>query len=143
MNLKNQLLRTLKRIFLHFFGENELSLKTYNLIKDADYSYFADYGIEIINAPGHTPGSIILKTGNYLFTGDLLFKGAIGRTDLPGGNTVQIKKSLAKIKKMDRQLIIYPGHGESSSLEYELESNYYLEECFLREGTKKEKGDLL
>ena len=63
--------------------------------------------------------------------------------DMPGGNTVQIKKSLAKIKKMDRQLIIYPGHGQSSSLEYELESNYYLEECFLREGTKKEKGDLL
>jgi len=90
--------------FSSFFGENELSLKTYNLIKDTDYSYFADFGIEIINAPGHTPGSIMLKAGNYLFTGDLLFKGAIGRTDLPGGNTVQIKKSLANLKKMDRQL---------------------------------------
>jgi len=129
--------------FSSFFGENELSLKTYNLIKDTDYSYFADFGIEIINAPGHTPGSIMLKAGNYLFTGDLLFKGAIGRTDLPGGNTVQIKKSLANLKKMDRQLIIYPGHGQSSNLEYELESNYYLKEYFLKESSGKEKGGLL
>lgn len=141
--LEESIITDPEKNFSSFFGENELSLKTYNLIKDADYSYFADFGIKIINAPGHTPGSIILKTGNYLFTGDLLFKGAIGRTDLPGGNTVQIKKSLAKIKKMNRQLIIYPGHGQSSSLEYELESNYYLEECFLGEDTKKEKGDLL
>ncbi|GAI45736.1 unnamed protein product, partial [marine sediment metagenome] len=69
--------------------------------------------------------------------------GAIGRTDLPGGNTVQIKKSLANLKKMDRQLIIYPGHGQSSNLEYELESNYYLKECFLKESSGKEKGGLL
>lgn len=129
--------------FSSFFGENELSLKTYNLIKDTDYSYFADFGIEIINSPGHTPGSIMLKAGNYLFTGDLLFKGAIGRTDLQGGNTVQIKKSLASLKKMDRQLIIYPGHGQSSNLEYELESNYYLKESFLKESSGKEKGGLL
>ncbi len=129
--------------FSSFFGENELSLKTYNLIKDTDYSYFADFGIEIINAPGHTPGSIMLKAGNYLFTGDLLFKGAIGRTDLPGGNTAEIKKSLTNLKKMDRQLIIYPGHGQSSNLEYELESNYYLKEYFLKESSGKEKGGLL
>lgn len=129
--------------FSSFFGENELSLKTYNLIKDTDYNYFADFGIEIINAPGHTPGSIMLKAGNYLFTGDLLFKGAIGRTDLPGGNTAEIKKSLANLKKMDRQLIIYPGHGQSSNLEYELESNYYLKEYFLKESSGKEKGGLL
>ncbi len=129
--------------FSSFFGENELSLKTYNLIKDTDYNYFADFGIEIINAPGHTPGSIMLKAGNYLFTGDLLFKGAIGRTDLPGGSTAEIKKSLTNLKKMDRQLIIYPGHGQSSNLEYELESNYYLKEYFLKESSGKEKGGLL
>jgi len=115
-----------------FFGENELVLNTYNLISEADYSYFADLGIEIINAPGHTPGSIMFRAGNYLFTGDLIFKGAIGRTDLPGGDIIQIKKSLAKLKKMDGRLIIYPGHGESSNLEYEIKTNYYLEDYFLR-----------
>jgi len=141
--LEESIIKDPEKNFSSFFGENELSLETYNLIKNTDYSYFADLGVEIINVPGHTPGSIMFKTDNVLFTGDLLFKGAIGRTDLPGGNMAQMKKSLAKIKKMDRQLIIYPGHGEISSLECEMESNYYLGDYFLREDNQKEKGDLL
>jgi hydroxyacylglutathione hydrolase len=128
--------------FSSFFGENELSLETYSLIKNTDYRYFADMGIEIINVPGHTPGSIMFKVGDFLFTGDLLFKGAIGRTDLPGGDIKQIKKSLIKLKKMDRKLIIYPGHGQISSLGYELESNYYLGDDFLNENSNGIKGDL-
>lgn len=116
-----------------FFSENELSLKTYNLIKNNDYSYFKDLGVEIINTPGHTPGSIILKAGNCIFTGDLLFKSAIGRTDLPGGSMKQIKESLVRIKKMDKKSVIYPGHGPDSSLECELETNYYLQKFFLRD----------
>ena len=113
-----------------FFGENELSLKTYNLVKNNDYSYFKDLGIEIVNTPGHTPGSIVLSAGNCIFTGDLLFKGAIGRTDLPGGSIKQIKESLSRIKKMDKESVIYPGHGPDSSLKYELETNYYLQNFF-------------
>lgn len=113
-----------------FFGENELSLKTYKLIKGKDYDYFAGSGIKIINVPGHTPGSIMLQTGEFLFTGDLIFRGAIGRTDLPGGDLSEIKKSLLKLKKMDKKLKIYPGHGESSTLEYELKTNYYLKNFF-------------
>jgi len=125
-----------------FFGKNELSLKTYDLIKNTDYNFFTDLGIDIINVPGHTPGSIIIKTGNFLFTGDLLFKGTIGRTDLPGGNLKEIKRSLVRIKKMDEKSIIYPGHGEVTSLEYELKSNYYLGDHFLTEDSQKETGDL-
>ena len=116
-----------------FFSENELSLKTYNLIKNNDYGYFSGLGIEIINTPGHTPGSIIIIAGSNIFTGDLLFRGAIGRTDLPGGSMKQIKKSLAGIKKMNKESVIYPGHGPSSSLEYEFETNYYLKNYFLKE----------
>ncbi|MDD5621835.1 MAG: MBL fold metallo-hydrolase [Actinomycetota bacterium] len=116
-----------------FLGENELSLKTYDLIKNGDYEFFDDLGIDIINVPGHTPGSIVIKTGRSLFTGDLLFKGAIGRTDLPGGDPEEIKRSLERIKKMDKRSIIYPGHGEVTNLEYELKSNYYLGNHFLKE----------
>lgn len=118
-----------------FFGENELSLKTYNLIKEEDYNRFLSLGIEIINVPGHTPGSIMLKVEDTLFTGDLLFKGSAGRTDLPGGSIIQIKKSLAKLKKMDYRLKIYPGHGQESTLEYELRTNYYLGDDFLKAGS--------
>ena len=125
-----------------FFGKNELSLKTYDLIKNGDYNFFTDLGIDIINVPGHTPGSIMIKTGNFLFTGDLLFKGTIGRTDLPGGDQEEIKRSLARIKKMDERSIIYPGHGEATSLEYELKSNYYLDDHFLKEDSQKEAGNL-
>lgn len=125
-----------------FFGKNELSLKTYDLIKNGDYNFFTDLGIDIINVPGHTPGSIMIKTGNFLFTGDLLFKGTIGRTDLPGGDPEEIKRSLARIKKMDERSIIYPGHGEATSLEYELKSNYYLDDHFLKEDSQKEAGNL-
>jgi len=141
--LEEPIIKDPEKNFSSFLGENELSLETYNLIKNTDYSYFADLCVEIINVPGHTPGSIMIKTDNVLFTGDLLFKGAIGRTDLPGGNMKQMKKSLAKIKEMDRQLIIYPGHGEISSLECEMKSNYYLGDYFLGEDNQKGKGDLL
>ncbi len=140
--LEESIITDPEKNFSSFFGENELSLKTYNLIKNTDYSHFADLGIEIINVPGHTPGSIMLKTDNFLFTGDLLFKGAIGRTDLPGGNTAQMKKSLAKIKKMDKTVNNISRSWRSYNLEYEMKSNYYLGDHFLKEDNQKEKGDL-
>jgi hydroxyacylglutathione hydrolase len=116
-----------------FFGRNELSLKIYDLIKDSDYKYFKDLGIEIINVPGHTPGSVMFKIDNFLLTGDLIFKGAMGRIDLPGGDIQQIRDSLRKLKKMDGSLTIYPGHGEKSTIEYEIKTNYYLKGKFLGE----------
>jgi hydroxyacylglutathione hydrolase len=109
-----------------FFGENNLSLKTYKLINADDIKYFNENGIFIIKTPGHSPGSITLKIGNILFTGDLIFKGSIGRTDLVGGSIKQMKNSLLKIKRLDKNFRIYPGHGPETDLGYEIENNYYL-----------------
>ena len=114
-----------------FFNGNELLLKTYNLIEENNYTYFNDFGLNIINTPGHTPGSIVIKYCGVLFTGDLLFKGSIGRTDLTGGDSQKIKNSLKILKSMEKDLIIYPGHGESSTLKFEIHTNYYLNENFL------------
>ncbi len=116
-----------------FFGENELSLRTYNLIKNNDYGYFKDLGINIENTPGHTPGSIVITAENYIFTGDLLFKGSIGRTDLPGGDMEQMKRSLVRLKKMDKKALLYPGHGPSTSLEYEIKTNSYLQDFYIKD----------
>lgn len=116
-----------------FFGENGLSFDTYNLIEEGHSKNFEGLNIEIINTPGHTPGSIIIKYDNLLLTGDLLFRGGVGRTDLPGGNIKKIKQSLRMLKKMDKKLIVYPGHGESSCLDYEFKTNYYLKDDFLNE----------
>ena len=69
-----------------------------------------------------------------LFTGDLIFKQGIGRTDLPCGSTADIIRSLSVIRKLEPGLAIYPGHGEDSTLENEFKNNVYLSDNFLEGG---------
>jgi glyoxylase-like metal-dependent hydrolase (beta-lactamase superfamily II) len=108
------------------FGQNKLSLETYDFIDDAAKKFFADLGIVIINTPGHSPGCIVIKIGDNLFTGDLLFKGSIGRTDLAGGSMNDMKNSLLRVSRLEDCLKIYPGHGPETDLKYEKNNNYYL-----------------
>lgn len=61
-----------------------------------------------------------------MFTGDFLFKGTVGRTDLPTGDYERMQESIEKIKKYDKNIKIYPGHGETSKLELEFKNNIYL-----------------
>jgi hydroxyacylglutathione hydrolase len=118
--------------FSSVFAGNPLSLKTYKLIDPIDILFFSEEkGLEIYKTPGHTPGSIIIQTGAYLFTGDLLFRGGVGRTDLPGGDMQDLKNSLVSLKKLDSKLNVFAGHGANSSLEYEISNNFYLSSDFL------------
>ncbi len=117
-----------------FFGGNALSLKTHNLLDTSFIDMLQKKGVETMLFPGHTPGSIAIKMKDSIFTGDLLFKQGIGRTDLPGGNTADILRSLKNIKKLDPGLNVYPGHGEDSTLDYEFKNNVYLSENFLEGG---------
>ncbi|MDD2523474.1 MAG: MBL fold metallo-hydrolase [Endomicrobiia bacterium] len=81
----------------------------------------------IIYTPGHTHGSICILMNEFLFSGDTLFCGSIGRTDLPGGGNYQeIIQSLNKLKKLNKKIIVYPGHGPSSTIEQELLNNPFL-----------------
>ena len=114
-----------------FFGGNALSLKTYRLIYDNDQIFFNQKGIEIFNFPGHSPGSIAIKIENFLFTGDFLFNGGIGRTDLPGGSPEKMLESLERIKLFNKELKICPGHGGESTLEWEIANNFYLGKDFM------------
>ena len=66
--------------------------------------------------PGHTKGSVCYQKGNNLFTGDTLFAMGYGRVDFPGGNQTQMKKSLQKILAFDEKMVVYPGHGEKSTI---------------------------
>ena len=81
--------------------------------------------LEVIELPGHNPGSIGLISGNLFFTGDTLFMGTIGRTDL-GGSMEQMNKTLERIKGMDPELRILPGHGPETILSEELKNNPFL-----------------
>ncbi len=84
------------------------------------------FDIEVIHTPGHTLGSISLRIDYALFTGDTLFKGNIGRTDLPGGDYEAMQSSLLKLASLPGDLTIYAGHGEITLLKHELESNPFL-----------------
>ena len=83
---------------------------------------------DIIKTNGHTNDSVsfYFKNENTLFSGDFIFKDTIGRTDLPTGSINEMNNSINKIKKMDENTIIYPGHGDKTTLKYELENNIYL-----------------
>ena len=82
--------------------------------------------IKVMHTPGHTPGSVIFITDEYIFSGDTLFRGTMGRTDLPGGSTKSIFRSLRAIGQMQGEYTIFPGHGEETSLSYEKRNNRYL-----------------
>ena len=84
-----------------------------------------DLTLTVVHSPGHTPGSVLLRSGDLLFTGDTLFQGDVGRTDLPGGDEEQLRSSLARIKEFPPATVILPGHGEASTLERELAANPY------------------
>lgn len=85
--------------------------------------------VEILYTPGHTPGSISILMGNSIFTGDLLFKGSVGRTDLPGGSYETLLKSLKKILNLPNSTKIYPGHGEETTLAEEKRYNPFLQQA--------------
>ena len=82
------------------------------------------FNFEVIYNPGHTDDSIsyYFKEENILFSGDFIFKGSVGRTDL-GGNNLDMLNSINKIKQYNKDIIIEPGHGEETTLEYELKYN--------------------
>lgn len=71
---------------------------------------------KILHTPGHTPGGICLRLENFLFTGDTLFAEGVGRTDYPYSSQKDLIKSLKKLGKLPKDLKIYPGHGQSSTL---------------------------
>lgn len=85
--------------------------------------------VEVLHTPGHSKGSVVLKTGDVLFTGDTLFRGSMGRTDLPGGSYQEIMTSLARLSKLPGDYRVCPGHEGLSTLEEERRNNYYMREA--------------
>ena len=84
------------------------------------------FNFEVIYTPGHTEGSVIYVFEDCIFTGDTLFKGSIGRTDLKGGDERKLKESLRIFKNFSKGYIIYPGHESETNLADELANNCYL-----------------
>lgn len=81
----------------------------------------------VLHTPGHTPGSVCLMAEDAMFSGDTLFYGSCGRTDLPGGDWTTIHRSLNRLAQMDFSGTVYPGHGESTTLAQEKRYNPYMQ----------------
>jgi len=79
-----------------------------------------DYKIDVLHTPGHTKGGVCFLINNFLFTGDTLLKGKIGRTDLPGSNIDELKKTLVLLSSLPKQLVVLPGHGDGTNLGEEI-----------------------
>ena len=88
--------------------------------------HLAGLDISVIHTPGHTPGSVCLLVENTMLSGDTLFAGSCGRTDLPGGDWATILKSLHRIAALETNYWVLPGHGESTTLSEEKRYNPYL-----------------
>jgi glyoxylase-like metal-dependent hydrolase (beta-lactamase superfamily II) len=101
-------------------------------IEDKDILKFGKYRAEILHTPGHTPGSVTYlvdtEQGVELFTGDTLFMGSIGRTDLWGGDSQQILRSIQdKLLPLDDGTRVHPGHGPHSTIGAERRRNPFLQ----------------
>lgn len=105
-------------------GPQELDADIY--VHDKDKLELGNLKLSFIHTPGHTKGCMCIRVNDDMFTGDTLFAGSIGRTDLYSGDYKQIEKSLKKLAKFEDKVKIHPGHGPSSTLGIEKMSNPYM-----------------
>ncbi|KPU28019.1 beta-lactamase [Caloranaerobacter sp. TR13] len=98
-----------------------------DVLQDKDVIKIGSYNAYIIHTPGHTKGSICIRLENNILTGDTLFAGSIGRTDLPGGSHENIIKSIKeKILIYDDDVKIFPGHGPATTIGIEKITNPFI-----------------
>ena len=98
-------------------------------VADGDVTTFGESSFKVLCTPGHTPGGVCYysEADSVLFTGDTLFAGSIGRTDLEGGDYEAIMSSLEKVlMPLDGEVAVYPGHGPGTSIGYERATNPFL-----------------
>ena len=98
--------------------------KATKLLEDKDKISLDSLELEVIHTPGHTPGGISIKLDGVVFTGDTLFAGSIGRTDLPYGDEEALFRSIKeRLFSLNDDVIVYPGHGHESTIGKEKRTN--------------------
>lgn len=120
------MLGKLGKVLAKLFGFNTTSPPANILLKDEDTIKFGKITLTVMHTPGHSPGSICLTGENEVFTGDTLFAGSIGRTDLPQSSEKDMKNSLEKLKCLPNHFMVYPGHGPTTTVREEKENNPFL-----------------
>ena len=116
---------------MKMFGiSNDLSVPKIGVfLKESDMVRFGNEELIVLEVPGHSPGSLAFynEKEGCLFSGDVLFRGSIGRTDLEGGDFAQLIDAIkTKLFILPLDTVVYPGHGPSTTIGYEMRNNSYL-----------------
>ena len=98
-------------------------------VSDGDRIVVAGLEFDVVDVPGHSAGHVAFVTEGMIFSGDLLFAGSVGRVDLPGGDWDSLLTSVRTlVGRYGRDAVVYPGHGEATTLGRELDTNPFLAE---------------
>lgn len=106
---------------------DNVSVSSY--LHDGEIIRIGDGQLVVLHVPGHSPGSVALydPDGGYVISGDALFAGSVGRTDLPGGNHAQLIRSIRnKLLSLPGNTVVYPGHGPATTIAREAATNPFL-----------------
>ncbi len=98
-------------------------------LKHGETLVFGNTRLEILHVPGHSPGSIVLYSApdQLMISGDVLFNGSVGRTDLPGGDHNQLISGIReKLMVLPRETVVWPGHGPRTTIGHEYDTNPFL-----------------
>ena len=114
--------------YLPMFGMPEITIPKIDIfVKDGDILKLGDIDIKVLTTPGHTQGGVCYLIQDSLFTGDTIFREAVGRCDLEGGDFNQLVKNIQeKIFTLPEDIVIYPGHGKTSTVGWEKNHNMFL-----------------
>ncbi len=97
-----------------------------DFLREGSIIMLDNVGLKVWETPGHSPGSITLLAEDSALVGDVLFRGSIGRVDLPGGSWKEMRRSLLRLAGLPGETRIYPGHGPPTTIELELADNYFV-----------------
>lgn len=112
------------------WGARAMDCTITKFVENLDKFVVGDFEFEVMETPGHTQGSLCYFCDGLMFSGDTLFDGCIGRTDLAGGNIEQMRQSLNKISQIDFDYIVLPGHQNDTTLFEQKAYNPYLKKVF-------------
>ena len=111
----------------NFLKKRSIKIYKKSNLEEKEYS-IDNFKFNVIFTPGHSKDSVTFyfEDDNVMFVGDFIFKDSIGRCDLPGGDVDEMNNSIKKIKEYPKSTILYPGHYEQTTLDYEINNNPYL-----------------
>jgi len=115
------LLKSLRYQLSRFKIEGDVEVEPDEFLDDGDELRLGNSSMTVIHTPGHTPGSICLLWEGRLFSGDTLFRGAFGRTDLLGGSYEDLTMSIRKLLDLPDETLVLPGHGDETTIGAERE----------------------